>query len=204
MPTGMFDQAAHVSYKGESWRYGPTSNLQQNPNAFPRVRQFERFVCGLKPINKVDGISVPVRVAPRGSVYLVLVDIQGIHSFKQVRGTSRANTATAFYVLAYMQHMIESRLFPGISVKYFIVTPHTGQNTVYHDTKTRIPQLRDLRMYTANFIQGFDNSFVMVDIVSNANMAGKGSFLDKQRLAVMLTRQRDGMIVSWTPSPWKH
>jgi hypothetical protein len=96
--------------------------------------------------------------------------------FAALRGP---NTATAFYVLVYMQRMIESRLFLGISIKDFIVTPYTGQNTVYHDIKTRIPQLRDLRMYTANSIQGFDSSFVMVDIVLGANMAGKSSFLDK-------------------------
>jgi superfamily I DNA and/or RNA helicase len=76
-----------------------------------------------------------------------------------------------------------------------VVTPYLEQLKLYIDVKQTIPFFKDLKVTTANKIQGFDELFVFVDLVLGSNMAGLGAFVTKKRLAVMLTRQREGLVV---------
>ncbi|KAF4637976.1 hypothetical protein G7Y89_g110 [Cudoniella acicularis] len=141
-----------------------------------------------------NGLEAPedspkLGASPIGLVYPVMIDVRNSFTFKEVGGTSKGNTATAYFTLKYIRKMREA--LPSVQNSDFVVViPYVRQRKIYVKQILYNPaEFAGIIIATTNTYQGWENKFVFNDFTSAENLKGKAGFVtNKHRLAVALTR----------------
>jgi hypothetical protein len=127
------------------------------------------------------------------------VAIKNSYCYTIPGGTSKANTAIAHFVLAYV---LRIKIATGATNEQIvIVIPYLQQRRLY--IRTILAGLSDfggITVATTNSFMGWEKSYVFVDLTVSENLGGKVGFVaDKHRLAVVLTHQQQFLMVFADP-----
>jgi hypothetical protein len=125
--------------------------------------------------------------SPHGKIWSFIVDVRNSYSYKQVDGTSRGNSFTMHYTIAWVEKMMDELSLPASA--FMIVSAYTLQVNKYKAFIRDNPKFRGLKVRTVNRVQGHENPIVVWDGVCGENMNGRVGFLDSHRMAVIPTRQ---------------
>jgi superfamily I DNA and/or RNA helicase len=174
MPPGQFDPANHCIYANVEMAEGVTIELEK----FEMARKAEAWSITLCSSGiYATGENLPtLPPSERNKITPALVAINNSCCCTIPGGTSKANTAIAHFVLAYI--MLIKIGTGATNGQIVIVVPYLQQRRLY--IRTILAALSDfggITVATANSFMGWEKSYVFVDLTASENLGGKAGFV---------------------------
>lgn len=136
---------------------------------------------------------------PEGSVYPVLFNISSTSQHELSGGFSLINKSNVAVVVQHVCWVIETGIAKAHQIG--IATPYGGQVHLYKGAfkglaKERPEPFNDISVGTAEWWQGRQADYIIVDLVRGTNdQGGLGFMADARRLNVLLSRQRQALVI---------
>ncbi|KAK0105551.1 hypothetical protein ONS95_004091 [Cadophora gregata] len=192
MAPGMFDLANFVIYRKPITYH---KGLDIKDDRFTLGRGIGSWAQTLhsKGLNSKQKFP-PIKACPAGTLNPFAVNVRKEFCYINPAVHPR-ETANVHLMLRYINSVFSS--VPDLTLhKILLVVPYLEQQNLYRKIKLTDPFWAELHISTANKAQGAEDEFLCYDGTAAANMGGKvGFYADFHRLAVILSRQRDGILL---------